>query len=119
MNYMPIFKEKNTMISENRFGGKGSVVTEQVLDETLYNGQVKLYSKTTLKPGCSIGFHKHEGNNETYFILAGKGEYNDNGTLIEVVANDATFTADGEGHGMENTGTEDLVFMALIVNTCK
>ena len=52
---MPIFKEKNTMVAENRFGGNGSVVTTHVLDEELYNGQIKLYSITTLKPGCSIG----------------------------------------------------------------
>ena len=116
---MPIFKEKSTMVTENRFGGNGSVVTTHVLDEELYNGQIKLYSMTTLKPGCSIGFHKHEGNTETYFILTGKGEYNDNGTITEVAANDTTFTADGEGHGLANIGTEDLVFMALIVNNPK
>lgn len=29
---------------------------------------------------------------------------------------DITFCADGSTHGLENTGTEDLVFMALIIN---
>ena len=29
---------------------------------------------------------------------------------------DVTFTPDGEGHAMTNTGDEDLVFMALIIN---
>ena len=32
-----------------------------------------------------------------------------------VKAGDVTFTPDGQGHGMTNTGDEDLVFMALII----
>ena len=32
-----------------------------------------------------------------------------------VKAGDVTFTADNQAHGIENTGTVDLVFMALII----
>jgi len=114
---MPIFKEKNIAVVEKRFGGKGSVIIEHVLDESLYQGKIPIYIKSTLKPGCSLGYHKHEGNSEAYFILAGTGTYNDNGILSEVTAGDTTFTPDGESLGIENTGTEDLVFMALVVST--
>ena len=30
-------------------------------------------------------------------------------------AGDVTFTPDGKGHGLTNSGDEDLVFMALII----
>ena len=30
-------------------------------------------------------------------------------------AGDVTFCKDGDGHGVKNTGTEDLVFVALIL----
>ena len=52
---------------------------------------------------------------ETYYILSGKGIYSDNGTLRMVSAGDVTFTPDGKGHGLTNSGDEDLVFMALII----
>jgi quercetin dioxygenase-like cupin family protein len=87
------------------------------LDETLYEGLVPTYIKATLKSGCSLGLHQHNGNSEAYYILSGKGIYNDNGVLTEVEAGDTTFTADGESHGLENAGSEDLVFMALVVSS--
>ena len=32
-----------------------------------------------------------------------------------VKAGDSTWTPDGSSHGLENTGDDDLVFMALII----
>ena len=57
---------------------------------------------------------KHHGESETYYIIKGQGEYDDNGTKRPVTVGDKTFTPDGCGHGIANTGDEDLVFMALI-----
>ena len=34
---------------------------------------------------------------------------------LSVKAGDVTFTPDGKGHGLKNTGDTDLVFMALII----
>ena len=51
-------------------------------------------------------------------MLAGEGVYDDNGTKRTIKAGDVTWTPDGGGHGLSNAaGTEDLVFMALIVNS--
>lgn len=96
-------------------GGKGTVIIEDVLGEQEFRGKARLYAKVTLEPGCSIGYHEHHNESETYYILSGKGEYSDNGAALTVAAGDVTFTPDGKGHGIENTGTEDLVFMALIL----
>ena len=41
--------------------------------------------------------------------------YNDNGTPVPVGPGDVTFVDDGEGHSLKNTGTEDLVSVALIL----
>ena len=48
-------------------------------------------------------------------IICRTGIYNDNGTKYPVKAGDVTFTPDGKGHGLKNTGDTDLVFMALII----
>ena len=89
---------------------------KELLDEQQLNGKCGLYAEVTLEPGCSLGFHMHYGESETYYILTGEGEYNDNGTSWRhVKAGDITFTPDGRGHGLANTGNTDMVFMALII----
>lgn len=100
---------------ENMAGGKGHVLIKDILGEKELNGKCGLYSEVTIEPGCSLGYHEHHGESETYYILSGKGDYNDNGTVRLVKAGDITYTPNGCGHGLENTGDENLVFMALII----
>ena len=77
---------------ENMCGGEGHILIKHIL-----------------------GYHEHHNESETYYILRGEGDYNDNGVIRPVKAGDVTFTPDGKGHGMKNTGDTDLVFMALII----
>ena len=101
--------------NEARCGGKGHVLIERLLGEKELNGKCGLYAKVTIEPGCSLGYPEHHNESETYYILQGQGDYNDNGAIVPVKAGDVTFTPDGCGHGLENTGDTDLVFMALII----
>ncbi len=100
---------------ENMHGGEGHVIIKRLLDEKQLNGKCGLYAEVTIEPGCSLGYHEHHGESETYYILSGKGIYSDNGDLRMVEAGDVTFTPDGKGHALTNSGDEDLVFMALII----
>lgn len=104
-----------TVKMENMHGGTGSVVIKHILGEEEMHGACKLYAQVTIAPGCSLGYHEHHGESETYYILSGIGNYNDNGTVRPVRAGDMTFTPDGKGHGLVNISSEDLVFMALII----
>jgi mannose-6-phosphate isomerase-like protein (cupin superfamily) len=100
---------------ENMFGGKGYVTLKMLLNEKQMNGKIRVFAESTIKPGHSLGYHVHHNDSETFYILSGVGEFNDNGTVRTVRAGDVTFTPDGCGHGMENNGTEDLVMMALVI----
>lgn len=88
---------------------------KRILGEKELNGKCGLYAEVTIEAGCSLGYHEHHGESETYYILKGMGDYHDNGNVRPVTAGDVTFTSDGCGHGLVNTGSEDLVFMALII----
>ena len=82
---------------EHMCEGNGHVIIKELLDEQQLNGKCGLYAEVTLEPGCSLGFHMHYGESETYYILTGEGEYNDNGTSWRhVKAGDITFTPDEE-----------------------
>ena len=99
---------------EKRAGGKGWIHIEHLLPEE-EKGMVKMYARVTIDPHASIGFHRHEGDGESYYIVSGKGAYNDNGQIYEVHAADSTWTPSGSSHGIENIADEPLVLIALVI----
>ena len=78
-------------------------------------GKGRLFNHMILAPGNTIGEHVHEGDNEVFYFLSGTGEYNDNGTIVQVHPGDTTICSDGTLHGLKNTGDEPLEFIALIL----
>ena len=75
----------------------------------------RMFSRVTLKSGCSIGYHVHEGDSELFYILSGSAEYNDNGEIRIVSAGDVTICPPGTGHGIANKSEETVEFIAVIV----
>ncbi len=104
-------------ISTNRFGGKGDVIIDHLIDEKLINDGIVMYARVTLKPGCGLGYHEHNGNTETITVISGTAQYNDNGTLITLPAGTTVHCPSGEGHFIANAddAKEDLILQALIV----
>ena len=102
-------------IKEQVRGGKGSVEMTQLFknDET-YTKKIKFLARVVLNPGCSIGLHPHDVDEEFYYILKGKALFNDNGELKELLPGDATVTGGGTTHSLENIGDEPLEFMAIV-----
>ena len=73
---------------ENMCGGEGHVIIKRLLGDKELNGKCKMYAEVTLEHGCSLGYHEHHQNSETYYILSGEGEYNDNGSIRGVKPGD-------------------------------
>ena len=69
---------------ENMAGGKGHVIIKHILEDKELNGKCKMYAEVTLEPGCSLGYHEHHNESETYYILRGEGNYDDNGRIRPV-----------------------------------
>ncbi|MDR1298432.1 MAG: cupin domain-containing protein [Deltaproteobacteria bacterium] len=69
----------------------------------------------TLPPGASVGLHKHEDNEDAFIIVSGKGLFTDSdGTKTEVGEGDVTIARPGDSHALENIGTGDLIFIAVL-----
>lgn len=113
---MPII-EQNTVSAKNKAGGKGEIFITHLLTQKEMVGKCEMFASVRIPAGCSLGVHQHVGNNETYHILQGTAIYTDNGKTYAVKAGDTTFCADGDTHGIENTGDDDLIFIALIIST--
>jgi len=98
-------------------GGKGTLIGEYAFtrDKALKDQAIKEISWLTLKPGDSIGYHKHTTNEDTYIIISGRGTFKDkDGKDVPVKAGDVTIVRKNESHGLANTGTEPLVFVDVI-----
>ena len=107
--------EQKGTLNMNMRGGDGEIRLEALLSADEMYGKGRLFSRVVIKPGCSIGYHTHENEMESYAVLTGSGEYDDNGNTVTISAGDVTLTASGEGHGVKNNGNEELVMLALIL----
>ncbi len=97
------------------FAGNGEIKVRHLLNgaEELYN-KGRVFAHTTINQGSTIGYHIHDNESETYYILSGSGKYNDNGNIIEFQPGDVLFCGDGEGHGIEALD-EPIEMIALIL----
>ena len=72
---------------------------------------------TRVPPGkAAFPFHHHYANEEHFFVLSGKGRLRDGSGLHEIRANDYIVHLPGgseNAHQLINTGTEDLVYLAM------
>ena len=100
----PIYKEM--------FGGPGETEMHRILlgADEMY-GKGRLFNHVVLHPGCALGWHVHDGDSETYYILRGEGEYSDNGTLIkpEVKVGDEVIFAKYSGTPVKHQGKDYLI----------
>ena len=103
-------------VRENMRGGEKSVKITHFFDEANeLMSPTRLCAKLELEPGASIGFHRHDKEEEMFIVLAGKALVDDNGTQVEVSAGDTILTGNGAGHSVKSLGPETLQLMAIIV----
>ena len=106
-----MYKEIKQLKTETKFNnnGKEKMFMTDLADFDASDPRIRLFSLVQVKPGEEVEYHMHIGESETYFILSGKGSYN------EVHPGTVTLTPSGKGHSIKNTGDEMLVFIALIL----
>ena len=107
--------EREVKDVEHPHGGAGHVLIENLIGEKELGEGSRLFAKVVLPPKCEVGHHEHHDEIEAYYILSGRGMYEDNGKAMDVEPGDVLYCDDGSGHGIKNTGDEDLVFLALIL----
>ena len=103
---------------ENMKGGTGTARFEHIWkknsNEEMYSN-CRQFSRMTLMPGCSVGRHTHQEEEEIYYILSGKVRSFDNGEWVELGLGDATICRSGEEHSMECLGDEPCTYLAVVI----
>ena len=95
--------------------GNGEASIINILETGEMYGAGRLFCITKMKPGVSSGAHTHTGDFETYYILKGQARVNDNGTYYELGPGDKLQCKDGDFHGIESIGEEELEYLAVIM----
>lgn len=112
-----ILKASDMKVAVNNefLGGKGTLTNTHFLNNEDTCGAGRLFVKSMLTPGSSIGYHTHKGDFENYYILTGKALVNDNGVEHILEPGDSILCKNGESHSIENVGDTDLEYIALII----
>jgi len=108
-------EEMTVDLKERMRGGAGIVAIKHLFEAEELKSKTRLIARLTIPAGGTIGFHRHEEEEEVYYILSGAGEVDDDGTRKTIAPGDAMLTGAGRGHAVYNTGAEPLVIMAVII----
>lgn len=109
------YRQEQKTKKEQNAQGVDKLFLNNLTDFSGKNSKLRTFALAQLKPGEEVEYHVHIGECEYYYIISGNGIYNDNGNEIEATPGLVTFTPAGTGHGIRNTGSEMLEFIALII----
>ena len=118
------FMEVHTMVrnTETAFvpnlrGGDGTIEIRHILNKDELMGHASMYAHVIIPAHASIGFHQHVENTEPYYVLKGKGIFEDNDhTETEIHPGDVCVIEVGQSHAIKNPFDEPLEIMALVIN---
>ncbi|QTX32208.1 cupin domain-containing protein [Aminithiophilus ramosus] len=108
-----IGQSKEGVVGEKLRGGEGRAT---LFPAPLAGGEgaVTLAARIELEPGSSVGFHRHDDDEEVYAILSGEGIFLSDEGSCPVGPGDLFVTQRGSSHGLRNTGKGALIFFAVV-----
>lgn len=109
-------KEAESGVVESVHSGQGKQFGGRIFDRKDFESDWDFVDWWRIPIGSSTGEHKHEGTEELYFIVKGKGEMNLNGQKKSVSEGDCILTKSGEIHGIMNNSNEDILLFVVQVS---
>jgi len=90
-------------VKSNVRGGVGDVVQRYYLAAGASRFPLEAFNLNEMQPGCTIPEHRHDDDEEFYYIVSGTGTGLLNGASFPIGPGDAFFCRQGETHGILNT----------------
>lgn len=81
---------------------------------TLYSSPHVLVGLNAFEPGQSHALHAHGGMDKVYYVLSGRGVFLLDGRELPMAAGDLLVAPQDVAHGVDNTGDERLVVLAVL-----
>ena len=102
-------------IREHMRGGDGQVVVTNLFEKEELMGRSRMLGTLRLEPGCGIGPHVHENEQEYFYIVKGDPVYLDDNQEVQLHEGDVTICEDGHSHGIANHTDETVIVLACIL----
>lgn len=94
-------------------GGAGEVLFRRIWEHDSFRTNWGFIDHCLLKPGTSIGYHRHDGMEEVYYVMSGRGRATVNDRTFEVRAGDAIPCTLHGSHGIFNNTGEDMEILVV------
>jgi len=94
-------------------GGKGTVHYRRALGPEVFRTNWGYVDHLTIPPSASVGYHRHDLQEEIYYVISGKGRVVLNGETAVIAAGDAVPVRLSEAHAFENSASDDLELMVI------
>lgn len=116
MNVMNVSEIETHTFSAH--GGEGEINMKFAFTqfEGLDHSNWNFFGIAEFPVGATAGYHRHEGNDEWFYILSGEATITIDGESRRIKAGDVVLTRDGSSHGITNV-TEKLVLIAVEIKT--
>ncbi|MBR4582587.1 MAG: cupin domain-containing protein [Bacteroidales bacterium] len=108
-------EDAEVIIAENVAGGNAKIYKNMMVNASEMLGMGRMVARVVLPSGSSIGEHAHVDDAELYYILKGEATVTDNDKTEILHAGDAVFTGGGARHSIANMTSEDVEFLAVII----
>lgn len=102
-------------VREHMRGGDGQALITNLFEKEELMGRSRMLGTMTLEPGCSVGVHQHDNEQEYFYIIKGDPVYTDDGVEIQLHEGDVTICEDGHSHGIANRSDETVIVLACIL----
>ncbi|HEX3044401.1 MAG TPA: cupin domain-containing protein [Bacillota bacterium] len=108
---------KSEKYQEIAHDGKGFLSKNRPFDRADFNSKIDFIDYVIVPPGTIIGKHRHDQNEEIYFLLKGNCRMEIEGEMVSVSAGDVIVNKPGGSHALINdfdTEAEIFIFQVSI-----
>jgi quercetin dioxygenase-like cupin family protein len=97
-------------------GGEGPIEFRRLLTASAFAAAVDFVDFTVIPPGTTIGKHYHVGNEELYYVAAGRPLVCVNGDERRLDARDVAVVRSGQWHELRNDTEDDVEIFVVQVH---
>jgi mannose-6-phosphate isomerase-like protein (cupin superfamily) len=94
-------------------GGKGSVKYRRALGPEVFRTNWGYVDHVLIPQGSSLGYHRHDLQEEIYYVMSGQGRVIVNHETADIASGDALPVRLRETHGFENASQQDLELLVI------
>ena len=94
-------------------GGKGNVLYRRALGPEVFRTHWGYVDHLLLSPQTSLGYHRHDGVEEVFYVMSGEGKIVLDGETEHLSKGDGFTACLGEAHGLINPGGQDLQVLII------